>query len=156
MKKFMLCCALLLAMVGCTKKSDKWELVIHARGGQIENTRLVLEDLGQHVSAFTVGKPRKVVTVPLQDLVSEWDKLFGSSEPNATLTMRTAQGEQKEQVVILKKPQLLGGQLIFTVEQKSGSVEGPFSDAVLFVDDVVDLEGSRGYIDPYVCPSSGC
>ena len=134
MKNLVLCFALLLAMVGCSKKSMKWEMVIHARGGRIENTRLVLEDIDQYVSAFTVGKPRKVVSVPLQDLVSEWDKLFANSEPNATLSMRTAQKEQKEQVVILKKPQLVGGQLIFAIEQKSGQVQGAFTDALLFVD----------------------
>ena len=134
MKKFVLCCALLLAMVGCAKKSEKWEMVIHARGGRIENTRLVLEDTDQHVIAFTVGTPRKVVSVPLQDIVSEWDKLFASSEPNATLSMRTAQKEQKEQVVILKKPQLVDGQLIFSIEQKGDLIEGTFSDAVLFID----------------------
>ena len=135
MKKFVLCFALLLAMVGCAKKSEKWEMVIHARGGRIESTRLVLEDMDQYVSAFTVGKPRKAVLVPLQDMVSEWDKLFASSEPNATLSMRTAQKEQKEQVVILKKPQLVNGQLIFTIEQKSGQLQGEFTDAVLFVDE---------------------
>ena len=134
MKKFMLCCALLLAMVGCSKKSEKWEMMIHARGGQIEQTRLVLDDVDQYVSAFTVGKPRKVVAMPLQDIVNEWDKLFASSEPNATLSMRTAQKEQKEQVVILKKPQLLDRKLIFSIEQESGRIEGTFSDAALFVD----------------------
>ena len=138
MKKFILCCVLLLAAVGCAKKSEKWEMVIHARGGRIESTRLVLEDMGQYVSAFTVGKPRKVVSVPLRNLVSEWGKLFASSEPNATLSMRTAQGEQKEQVIILKKPQLLGGQLIFSIEQKSGQLQVEFKDAVLYVDALPD------------------
>ena len=137
MKKFVLCCALLLAIVGCSSTSEKWEMVIHARGGQIENTRLVLEDMDQYVSAFTVGKPRKTISVPLRIIVSEWDKLFASSEPNATLSMRTAQKEQKEQVVILKKPQLVDGRLIFIIEQKSGRIEGPFSDAVLFIDEIV-------------------
>ena len=143
MKKFVLCCALLLAMVGCAKKSEKWEMVIHARGGQIEQTRLVLDDIDQYVSVFTVGTPRKVVSVPLQDIVSEWDKLFASSEPNATLSIRTAQKEQKEQVVILKKPQLSDQQLTFMVEQQGGRLEGPFADATLFVDGI-DAACARG------------
>ena len=141
MKKFMLCCALLLLIVGCSSTSEKWEMVIHARGGQIENTRLVFDNADQYVSAFTVGKPRKIVSVPLQDIVSEWDQLFASSEPNATLSMRTAQKEQKQQVVILKKPQLLDGQLIFTIEQKNGRVQSEFTDAVLFIDTLMLEQG---------------
>ena len=134
MKKFVLCCALLLAIASCSSMSEKWEMVIHARGAQIEATRLALNDVDQYVSAFTVDTPRKVVSVPLQDIVSEWDKLFASSEPNATLSMRTAQKEQKQQVVILKKPQLVDGQLIFAIEQKRDMIEGTFSDVVLFID----------------------
>ena len=133
-KKFIMCCALLFSIVGCSKKSEKWEMVIHARGGWIENARLVLEDADQYVSAFTVGKPRKAVSFPLRSIVSEWDKLFGKSEPNATLSIRTSEKVQKEQVVILKKPQLVDGRLIFIIEQKAGRVEETFSDAVLFID----------------------
>ena len=134
MKKFVLCCAFLFATVGCSKKSEKWDIVIHARGGQIENTRLMLDDIDEYVSVFTVGKPRMAILVSVQDIVSVWDELFACSEPNATLSMRTAQKEQKQQVVILKNPQLIDGKLLFTIEQKYSDLKSEISEVVLFVD----------------------
>ena len=134
MKKPVLCCLLLLAMVGCSKKSKKWELVIHARGGQIENTRLVLDDADQYAIAFTEAEPRKAVSVPLKDIVSLWDTIFSKNAPNAILSIRTVKNEQKEQEVILKKPRLSDNRLTFTIAQRGDRFEGQFTDAVLFVD----------------------
>ena len=136
-----LLCAVIF-MASCTKPVEKWEMVIYAKEGQIENTHLELNDIDQHVMMFTVAHPRRVQVLPLQLLVNKWDFIFKGSEPNATLSMVTAQKEQKEQVIILRKPELLNDRLTFTIDQSSSPFVGKFQNAVLFID------SAGGYATP--------
>lgn len=114
--------------------TSKWEMVVHARSGRVEGSELILEDMGQHVSLISVAKPRKVSTVPIADVVKDWDRLFEKNEPNATLIFYTNGHKQKEQVIVLKKPKFDGKRLVFTFEPLSAPYQGSFEDAILYVD----------------------
>ena len=142
-------CALLL-ITSCAKQASKWEIVIHSRGGQIENNRLILEDLDQYITLFSVGKPRYTRSVPVQSLIEEWDNIFATSEPNATVSIVTKDGEQREQVMILKKPRLVDNKLEFSIDPLNSTYQGVFDEAVVFIDSS-NLWGNpypSGTIDP--------
>ena len=139
---------LLAVSASCTKQTAKWEMVIHARGGRIENNRLLLEDSDQHAVLFTVGKPRKVRSIPLKVLVEQWDNFFATSDPNATVSIVTRDGDQREQVMILKRPKLMGNMLEFSIKPLNSVYEGQFGEAVIYIDET-QAQNSQVYNNVY-------
>jgi hypothetical protein len=125
--------------------------------------RLTLEQVDDHVTAFTDRPDRDTAVIPASALYDSWSDLFADSPPNAVMIEHDPIGGSDSWVVELIDPVLEGSTVTFTaivlgeedhspsarrhVQELYASPPATFGDVSLFIDDVDD--GSAANKPPF-------
>ena len=116
--------------------SQKFVLVMHAGSGSLTESALTLDNVADPISLVSSEGKREFRITNLSKVVTNWDKSFKESEPNAVLSSLTDGGKEMEIPIILGKPVRRNGKLIFPIKSLGKVKAMEVKGCVLFIDDL--------------------
>ena len=118
-------------------------LVLSARSGAFEGSRLTLDDVP--LAVYFSDRPSRIVGhVPVDRVVELWDEgpdSLSEDPPNAVLSVLAEAEDQTRvasPVLELLRPRRLEGSIAFDVRILQGEVPPKFGAASLFIDEVIN------------------
>ncbi len=114
-------------------------IVMNSAGAALADGKLTLKGIAGNSIVFADRPIRSAGHAPTAVLLDEWNPdypdSFYADPPNATVSVfGSSEKEVYDAVVVLRNPQMAGGDLTFDVDVLEGSLDGATGPAAVFID----------------------
>ncbi|WP_184692303.1 hypothetical protein [Rhizobium leguminosarum] len=125
--------------IGATKSKMVPSLaVLNSAGAKLENGKLTMSGISGTSIVFADRPVRSAGHVLTSEFIKQWGEgadSFAKDPPNATISVLSGKGDTvADAVVVLKTPNLEGGNLTFDIVVLEGDLAGADGPASLFID----------------------